>query len=133
MAFVGRNHRAPTHVERFRTIVAKHFVVLAQPPHWIEHDAKRARSGHMTRRELRIIGGYRSGADHDGVRQGAHPVQVDDIFLSGDELRIAGVRGDETIDALTKMTDRDWMLLQGAADGKLEVQTRGPLVLWRQE
>ena len=87
----------------------------------------------MTRRQLRIIRGDRSGADDDRVRQRAHAMQVQDVFLSGDELRVAGVRGDETVEALAEMADRDRVLLRGAADRQIQVDQRVRGIVRRQE
>ena len=41
VALVSSDDRPSADVERLRDIVAKHFVVLPEPPHRVEHDAKR--------------------------------------------------------------------------------------------
>ena len=107
--------------------------MLAEPAHRIEHDAQRARPGDVARRQLRIVRGDRAGADDDRVAQRAHPVQVQDVFLAGDELRIAGVRGDEAVQALAEVADRDRAGRRGAADRQIQVDQRRALVVRRQE
>src|SRR4030095_1489382 len=80
-----------------------------------------------------IVRGHRSGADDDGVRERAHPMQVDDVFLAGHELRIAGMRGDETIQTLTKVADGNRVLFRGAADGQVQVDERcARVVSWKE-
>ena len=59
----------------------------------------------MARGQLRIVGRNGAGADHDRVAQRAHPVEVQDVFLAGHVLRLAGVGRDEPVEALTEMAD----------------------------
>ena len=76
-----------------------------QPSSRIEHDAERVRSRHVARGELWVIGGHGAGANDDRVAQGPHAVYVHDIVVAGDELRIAGWRRDESVEALAEMAD----------------------------
>ena len=98
--------RAQTYSVSARVVV-EDAIVVGEPPRRIEDDAQRARPAHVPRRELRIVGRDRAGADDDRVAQRAHAVQVQDVLLAGDVLRFAGVRGDEAVEALAEVADRD--------------------------
>ena len=111
-------------VQRLRRVVGEHLVVLGQPPRRIEDDAQRVRAGHVARRQLRIVGRDRAGADDHGVAQRAHAVQVQDVLLAGDELRVAGVGGDEAVEALAEMADGDRPCRRGAGDRQVEIDER---------
>ena len=65
----------------------------------------------MARRELRVVGGHRAGADDDRVAQRAQAVQVHDVLVAGDELRVAGMGGDEAVEALSR-----WPTVIGRVD-----------------
>ena len=88
----------------------------------IEDDPQRAWSGDEARGELRVVGGHRAGADDDRIAQGAQPMQVDDVVAPGDELRIAAVRGDEAIEALTEMPDREGPRQRRPAQRQVQIE-----------
>ena len=60
-------------------------------------------------------------------------MKVDDVLLAGDELRIARVGGNETIEALAEMTDGDGMCFRRAADRQIQVDEGGAAILTRQQ
>ena len=65
----------------------------------------------------------------DRVAQRAHAVEVDDVVVSGDELRLAGVHRDEPVEALPQVAHGDRARRGCAADGKIQIQQLGPGVL----
>jgi glycosyltransferase 2 family protein len=73
----------------------------------IDDHADRRRSRHRTRRQLGIIGRDRLGTNDHGIRQRAQPVQVLPVLFARDVVGVTGPRGDETIDALSQLGDRD--------------------------
>ena len=89
MALAGARQRSRAHVKRLRGIVAEDLVVIVEPPGRIENDAQRTRTGHMARRELRIVGRDRPRADDHRLRERAHAVQMQDVFLARHVLRFA--------------------------------------------
>ena len=93
-----------------------------QPPRRIENHPQRVGTRHMPRRQLRIVGRHGSGADDHRVAERAQPVQVHDVLVAGDELRVAGLRRDETVEALPEMADGDRARRRGAADRQVEVE-----------
>jgi len=102
-------------VQRDRRVVGEHLVVLRQTPCRVEHHAKRARAGDVARGQLRIVGRDRSSADDDGVAERAHAMQVEDVLLAGHVLRLAGVGGDEAVEALPRcptVIGWSWVALQ---------------------
>ena len=106
--------------------------MLRQPPRRIEHDAQRARAWDMARGELRIVGRHGAGADDHRVAQRAHAMQVQDVLLAGDELRFAGMGGDEAVEALAEMADGDRVRAGGAADRQVEIDHRVARIVGRQ-
>ncbi len=94
-------------VERLRRIVDEDLVVVGEPARGIEDDAQRVRARHLARGQLRIVGRHGAGADHHRIAQRTHAVQVQDVLLAGDELRVARVGGDEAVEALAQMADGD--------------------------
>src|SRR5947207_12435474 len=85
----------------------------------------------MACREWRIDGSYGARADNDRVGQRAHAVQVQNVFLAGDVLRLAGVRGDEPVETLAEVTDRDGPGYRRAADRQVEIDERMARVVRR--
>ena len=86
----GRRWLSRARVERRRLGVGEDPIVLVEPATGIEHDAQRIRSGHLPRRQQRIVGGHGAGAHHHRVGQRAHAMQVEDVLRTGHELRVAG-------------------------------------------
>src|SRR6185436_11374569 len=87
----------------------------------------------VPRGQLRIVGRNRAGADHDRVAKRAHAVQVADVLLAGHVLRLTGMRGDETVEALAEVADRDRPRDRGAADWQIEIDQRmRRIVGWEQ-
>ena len=84
VAFTGARQRSRTHVEGFGGIVAEDLVVIVQPPGRIQNDPQRTRTGHVARRELGIIGRDRARSDDHRLRERAHAVQMQDVFLARD-------------------------------------------------
>ena len=79
----------------------------------------------MARGQLRIVGRDRAGAHHHRIAERAQGVQVDDVLVAGDELRVAGMRGDEAVDALPEVADGDRTCRGGAAQRQVEVEDVG--------
>ena len=87
----------------------------------------------MARGQLRIVGRNRAGADDDRVAERAHAVKVQDVLFAGHVLRLAGVRGDESVEALAEMADRDRVGVGRAADRQVEIDQRAPRIVGRQQ
>jgi hypothetical protein len=75
----------------------------------------------VPRGQLGVVRGDRAGADDHRVAQGAHAVQVLDVFLARDVLRFARVCGDEPVEALAEVTDRHRPRDGRAADGQVQI------------
>src|SRR5688572_25976089 len=56
-------------------------------------------------------------------------MDVDEVIVPGDELRVAGGRGDEPVETLAKVADRERTIHRRAADGKVEIQQFAPRVV----
>jgi hypothetical protein len=48
-------------------------------------------------------------------------VKVADVLLTGDVLRLAGVGGDEAVEALSEMANGDRARISGAADRQVQI------------
>ena len=87
----------------------------------------------MTRRQLWIVGRHRAGADHDRIAESAHAMEMEDVLLAGHVLRLAGMRRDEAVEALSEVPDRHRVGDRGAADRKVEIDHRAARIVWRQQ
>ena len=76
----------------------------------------------MTRGQQRIVGRHRTGTHQDRVAQGTQPVHVDDVVAARDGLRVAGRRGDEAVEALAEVANRQRTRGRRAADGQIQAQ-----------
>ena len=124
LRFTGPPERLGAGVHRRRRIVAEDSIFAGKSPARIEHDAQRIRTGHVAGRELRIVGRHRTRADDDGVAECAHAVQMKDVLVAGDKLRLARVHRDKSVQALAEMTDRDRPRGRCAADGQIQIEQR---------
>jgi hypothetical protein len=84
--FTWFHERSRADVKGRAGVTGKDAIRVRQSAPWIEYHSQRIGSGHVPDGELRIVIGNRPGADHDGVRQRPHPVQVNDVVVAGDEL-----------------------------------------------
>ena len=87
----GADERARAAVPRWGGGVAEDAILGRETPGRIEDDAQRVGAGNVTRGELRVVGRHRARADDDRVAERAHAVEVQDVLVAGDELRIARV------------------------------------------
>ena len=99
-------------------------MVLTKAPRGIEDDAQRVRPFHEPRRQLRVVGGNRAGADDDGVAERTQPVHMAHVLLAGHPARLSRVRGDEPVEALAEMTDRQRARRRRAADWQVQIDQR---------
>ena len=86
--------------------VGKHPPPRIEPPPWIEDDPHRVLPGNPAYGKLRIIGGYRSGSDQDGVDERAEPVKTADVLRSRDVVGVAACRRDPPVQALADLPHR---------------------------
>jgi hypothetical protein len=91
----------------FGAAVSQHAHIPGDPASGIDDHADRRRSRHRTRRQLRIIGSDRLGADDHGIHQCPQPVQVLPVFDTRDVICVTGPRGDEAVDALSQLGNDD--------------------------
>src|SRR6185436_4339363 len=98
----------------------------------VENHAQRTRPGHVPRRQLRIVGGDRPGADDDRIAECAQTVHVEEVFPPGYELLVAAMGRDEAIQALSQMTDGDWPRASGAAYREIQIDQGQPWIVVRQ-
>jgi hypothetical protein len=82
---------------------------------------------------LRVIGRDGARADDHRIGQRAHPVQVQDVFVTSYELRLARMRRDEAVEALAQMTDRDRLDRGPAAKRQIQIHERVAGIVGRQE
>lgn len=73
----------------------------------VQHDPHGVRSGDGADGEARVVVRDRPPADDDGVDEGAEAVEVPAILFAGDEACIAGPGGDEAVEALAELGDRE--------------------------
>ncbi len=121
------------HVQRLGVVVVEHPMVLAQTPAGIEHDPYRIRPRHQPRRQLRIVDRHRSRSNDDRMRQRTEAVHMEDVFRAGDPLRFTGVGGDETVEALAQMTERQRPRGGSAAEGEIQIEQRPLRIVKRQQ
>jgi hypothetical protein len=106
--------------------------IAGEPAAGIENHSERVGAGYQPRRELRIVRRYRTGADDDDVAQRSHAMQVQDVLVARDELRLTSRHGDEPVQALAQVADRDRSRRRCAADRQIQIEQRAGCVLGRQ-
>ena len=76
-----------------------------QPPARIDHDPRRMRAGDAPDGEPGIVGEHGPDADHDGVDQGAQPMQVRETLGPVDVMGMAAFGGDPAVERLADLAD----------------------------
>ncbi len=102
-----------------RRAVGEHPVPQRYPAVRVEHDAHRVGAGAGADGQPRVVRDGGSGADDDRVREGAHPVQVRAVLLPGDVVGVTGAGGDEPVDTLPELGERE--VGAGQAQGQVAV------------
>ncbi len=80
----------------------------------VEHDAHRRGAGHHPHGELGIVPDDRAHADHDTVTRGSERVRHPPLRLSADPLRVAGRRGDASVERLRVLEGDERTIAPGA-------------------
>ena len=121
---VRRQVARAAHIDGGRRAVLEHAVAGRQAPHGIDHDPQWIRALDLPGGELRIVSGHRARADDHRVTQRAQSMHVPQVLGAGHELRVAGGRGDEAVDALAQVPHRDRTRGRGTADRQIQVDER---------
>ena len=95
---------------------------IEQAPAWIEDHSQRTRSGHVARRQQRIVGRHSTGANDHGVGQRPHTVQMEQVLATSHELRLAVLHRNEPVETLAEMADRHRAGSSRAADRQVQVE-----------
>src|SRR5262245_35197263 len=88
-----------------RAIRSKDASAGAKSASGVDHDACRIRTRDAPHGELRVIGAHRAGADDDCIEEGSQAVQMIKSRWPVYVVRMAGKRGDASIDRLTDLAD----------------------------
>lgn len=92
-------------VQRRRLGVAQQEAVRRHPAARIEDYPDRLGSAHVAHGQARVILAGGARADHDGIHQGAQPVQVYQALRPIDEVGVPALGGDASVQALAELGD----------------------------